>query len=116
VDRIDRSEGAPGSGLLRVQFAAGVSAETLGTLHSAGLDADLPAELRDLLSGVGAKRISGVYELTDAEIVDDKYGFASEFQLALQAGRDPAQAARDLEQSPLVQSARPMFLRRSSDQ
>jgi hypothetical protein len=99
---------------LRVQFSHSVSTETLSVLHAAGLEGGLPTELRDLMQAVGGERISSVYRLSPEEIADDKYGFAREFKLYLQAGRDVNQAIELLRQSSLVESARPMLFRRLS--
>lgn len=114
--RVGIPESVPSPGLLRVQFSDAVSTGTLQVLHAAGLEGDLPADLRDLIQAVGGERISSVYRLSPEEIAGDTYGFAREFKLYLQAGRDVNQAIESLKESPLVKSVRPMLLRRSSNE
>ncbi len=114
MKRIERPESTSGSGQLRVQFSAAVSTETLKVLHTVGLAGDLPADLTDLMQAVGGEWLSSVHRLSPEEIADDKYGFAREFKLYLQAGRDVDQVIELLRQSPLVESVRPMLFRRPS--
>jgi hypothetical protein len=114
VKRVEMPESAAGSQQLRIQFSDMISTKTLKVLHAAGLEGDLPADLKDLLQVVGGERLSSVHRLSVEEIIDDKYGFAQEFKLYLQAGREVNQAVESLRKSPLVKSARPLLLRRSS--
>jgi hypothetical protein len=113
MKRVSASEPNSGINLLRVQFSDAVSTETLQVLHTAGLEGDLPSELRELVQAVGGERISSVHRLSPQEIADDTYGFAREFKLQVQVERDAEQAIDLLKRSPLVKNARPMLFRRS---
>jgi hypothetical protein len=115
VKRIERPESSAGYGQLRVQFSDRVSTETLKVLHAAGLAGDVPADLTELIQAVGGASISSVHHLSEEEITDDKYGFARDFKLYLQAGREVDPAIESLKKSPLVKSARPILLLRSMD-
>ena len=113
MKRIKRPESTVGP-QLRVQFSDAVSTKTLNVLHAAGLAGDLPGDLTELIQMVGVEKLSSVHQLSSQEIADDKYGFAREFKLYLRAGREVDRAVESLRESPLVKSAQPILLRRSS--
>jgi len=77
----------------------------LRLLHERGLGG-AEGELRALIIGVGGVRLKAVYQLSEAEIRSDTYGFAREFELVLGRGVDPNTAIELLAVSPCITNAR----------
>jgi hypothetical protein len=100
-------------GLLRVTFSDNLSPLTLQKIHTGGLAAEIPADLRELLIAAGCIEISGVYHLKPEEVYNDKYGFAREFKVVLKAGCDVERSIQTLTASPLVESIQAVEFRHS---
>ena len=96
--------------VVRLRLARGVDAQVLRRLHSDGLSAEVPAELRELFASVDARKLRGIYPLQEADFVEDAYGFAREFELALGGGVGSDEALARLCGSALVEAARPLRL------
>jgi len=113
-DNNTQSSAAGDVPLLRVQFSSQVETEMLYLLHAAKSIDQLPPPLRKLLQAVNGERLRSVHQLTQAEIANDTYGFARDFQLVLRPEADVEAAIATLHDSPFVAEVRPLRMRRSS--
>jgi hypothetical protein len=95
-------------------MSAAVDVNTVQQLHTGGLQAGVPQDVRDLMDAVAAERLAAVHPMSPAEIAADAYGFAREFTIALRAGASLDSAISILRQSPLIKSARAVVVRQAS--
>lgn len=88
-----------------------MDAATLASLRRGGLAAASTSDLATALRAAGGQELRAVYQLTEEELVNDRYGFAREFVLSLREGVGVEAARHTLESSPLIRSAEPLLLR-----
>jgi len=103
--------GMPTSAQLRLTLSDLVSVKDLVALHR-GTEGVLPA-LFETLRSTGYKSLTPVYNLTDLEITQDKYGFARDFTIVLMDEALVEEAIKKLSSSGFVKKVRSPVLRRS---
>ena len=106
MKKLETRDSLSAPGLLRIQFSQEVSFKTLLILHSRGLTEDVPEELGSIIQTAGGERISAVYDVSEEEIISDRYRFAREFKLYLRQGTDEGSAIETLRRSHLIESVR----------
>lgn len=102
-------------GILRVKFSKLVSVDTLELLHGGRLQGPFPDELSDLVHRAEIASLKAVFSVSQEELQDDRYGFAREFEARLQPSANADSAARVLRSSPLVETVKPVLVRRPQE-
>lgn len=98
--------------LLQVNFSSDVESKILQTLHQVGFDDKCVTRLRELIHAAGGDKLSPIYELSAAEISNDKYGLARAFKLSLKPEQDIDGAIHQLQSSPWIESVHPVGISR----
>ncbi len=98
--------------VLQINFSSCIEAEILWSLHTSDLSNERVAAIQELINAAGGDKLTPVYELSQEEIMQDKYGFARAFKLSLKPETELNQAIEILQCSPFVESVRPVGIQR----
>ena len=94
------------SAQLQLELVEGLDAAMLVALHASDKTAGA-CSARDQLENAGVAELTPVHQLTDAEIRDDRYGFAREFTAILNPDADPASTIDAIRKLSFVKSCAP---------
>jgi hypothetical protein len=98
--------------LLQLKFSDLIETEILNILHTSGLNDERTTAIQKLIETAGGDRLVPIYELSQEEIMQDKYGFARVFKLYLKPDTNPNRAIEILQSSPSVESVSPVGIQK----
>ena len=107
-----RSQLMTGLNVLQINFSNCIEAEILWSLHTNDLSNDRVTPIQELIKAAGGDKLMPVYELSQEEIMQDKYGFARSFKLSLKPETDLNKAIEILQSSSLIERVKPVGIQK----
>ena len=99
--------------MLRISFDRSVGIKMIEILHTKGLNHEGVSDIKNLIEKVGGEKLEPVYQLSEAELIDNNYGFAHAFKLYLKPEINIDRSIEILLASPLIEKAQPVGINKT---